>query len=172
MDTLILYDSPFGNTARVARAMAAELEARGPVRLASVADPAALDLTDVGLLVVGGPTHLHGMSPAMRQFLDGLPRDRLRGMAVATFDTRYRMPWLLSGSAARGIQRALARRGGRSIAPPASFFIVRDIPPPGQKRRHDREHLESGELERAAVWASRLSPTLTPATRSASQHHA
>jgi hypothetical protein len=31
--------------------------------------------------------------------------------------------------------------------------MQRDVPPEGQKRRHELEHLESGEVERAAKWA-------------------
>jgi hypothetical protein len=108
------------------------------------------------LLLVGGPTQRHGMSPTLRGFLDALPRDGLRNTRVATFDTRYRMAPLLSGSAAKEVAGRLRRSGFRLVAAPESFFIERDRPPNGEKRRHGSEQLEPGELERARAWGRRL----------------
>jgi hypothetical protein len=60
----------------------------------------------------------------------------------------------LSGSAASDIARHLRKLGGSLQASPESFFMERDVPPRGEKRRHDLERLESGEIERAAKWAA------------------
>ena len=96
------------------------------------------------------------VSPALRGYLDALPRDGLRNTRVATFDTRYRMAPLLSGSAAKDAAGRLRRSGMRLVAAPESFFIERDRPPEGEKRRHGSEQLEPGELERARAWGRRL----------------
>ena len=61
---------------------------------------------------------------------------------------------LLSGSAAARIESRLKRAGARLVVPPESFFMERDVPPQGEKRRHEMERLEPGEEERAAEWAA------------------
>ena len=99
----------------------------------------------------------------MRDFLIGLPEGRLEGMQALAFDTRYRMMKLMAGSAAEGIGKALRKQSARLLAPPESFFIGRDVPPHGEKHRHDLERLEPGEEERAATWAREVIASLSDA---------
>lgn len=151
MNALVVYESRFGNTERIAQAIGAALDTGAPPTVASyeaVAEvPAGLDL-----VVVGAPTHAHGVPAEFKTFLDKLPDDALDGVAVATFDTRYRKPALLTGSAARGIAKRLGRKGARLVAPPESFFI-----------EHSEGPLEQGEVERAAAWAHGLAETVAHA---------
>jgi len=156
MDVLIIYDTVHGNTEQLARAMARALEQGAEVRLARVEEMARLDPDGADLVIVGGPTHKHGMSVRINDAFKASGRGALQGKKAGAFDTRYRMPAWLSGSAARGIASNLSKLGARLIAPPESFFIERDLPPEGTKRRHELERLESGELERAAKWAASL----------------
>ncbi len=149
MNALVLYDTQFGNTERIARIIAAQL---GTPRLVAAAHLDVLDPFDCDLLVVGGPTQLHGVSPALASLVESMPAKSLQGLPAIAFDTRYRMSRLLSGSAAEWLAHHLRRRGARLLVPPESFFIQRDAPPNGAKRRHDLEHLEPGEEERAAEW--------------------
>ena len=93
-------------------------------------------------MIVGGPTQRHRLSPAIRAFLDRLPRRTLHGLSAAAFDTRYHMAACKSGSAAHEIESRLKRTGASLIVPPESFFIAEREGP-----------LEEGELERAARWA-------------------
>jgi flavodoxin len=148
MNALVVYDSTFGNTERIARAIGAALAGPRPVDVRAIAEvgplPAGLDL-----LVVGGPTQGHGVGPALKTFLDELPAGAVRGVAVASFDTRFRWPRWLSGSAASGIAARLQRQGGRLVAEPESFFVT-----------HKDGPLAAGELERAATWADRVAATL------------
>jgi flavodoxin len=146
MGSLVVYESRYGNTAEVARAIAAALEADGPVRLVEAADQAAFDLAGVDLLVVGGPTEGHGVSQTLRARLDHVPPDALAGVAAAAFDTRLNWPAFLSGSAAKGLARSLDRLGARLVAPPESFLVTGGKP----------SRLVAGEAERARAWASRL----------------
>lgn len=166
MHALIVYDSVYGNTEWIAQAIAEGLKDRYSVRQVRVTEVDTGDLKGADLLVVGGPTHRHRASPAMKDFLELLPRRSLRGMAAVAFDTRYRMAPFFSGSAALEIVRQL-RRAGASIADePQSFFMEPDAATDG-RRRHDRELLASGELERARTWASILvtpSDAKTPIT--------
>jgi len=145
MNMLIIYDSTFGNTAQLARAMADRLGEHGTVRIA-LADEASLsEMKEIDLLIVGGPTQRHGLSPAMRDLLERLPRRTLRGAGAAAFDTRYHMAAWKSGSAAHRIASRLKRTGASLLVEPESFFVVEREGP-----------LEEGELERAARWAEEV----------------
>jgi flavodoxin len=154
--TLIVYDSVFGNTKRIAEAIAEGAGNGGDVTVVSAAEAAAVVAAKPDLLLVGGPTQRHGVSPNLAAFLDRLPRRSLPKVRAATFDTRYRMSAFLTGSAAKRATGSLRRAGCALIAPPESFFVERDIPPKGEKRRHEGESLEAGELERAREWGRRL----------------
>jgi flavodoxin len=156
MNALLVFDSAHGNTEQMARAVADGLKPVFSVRLAK-ADPAVgLAAEGLDLILVGGPTHRHRMSRRLRDWFDSIPRKSLRGIRVAAFDTRYRMPAWISGSAAGDLARRLHKLGGRLVSPPQSFFVERDVPPEGSKRRHELEHLEPGELDRAAAWAAEV----------------
>jgi flavodoxin len=147
MQTVVIYDSKFGNTEKIAEAIARGVGTLSGVRVLSTAqaggangDPA--DTAD--LLVLGGPTHNHGPSAALRAFLSGLPAS-LRGIPAACFDTRYRGPVLLMGSAAAGAAKALAVTGSELVASPESFYMTRRGP-------LEQQQLEPGEIERAEQW--------------------
>ena len=161
MRSLVVYESWFGNTKQVAEQIAAVLAREGEVDLVSVEEPAP-PVEDVDLLVVGAPTHVHGLSGkrsreaaldqggsgmpgiGVRGWIEALPNGA-RGPRAAAFDTRADRPVLLVGSAARGIARRLRQHGYVLAAEPESFF-VEGTPGP----------LEEGEIERAAEWAKAL----------------
>lgn len=168
MRALVVVESMWGNTRAVAEAVARGLGADSTVIDVSQA-PSTLP-TDVGLLVVGGPTHAFSMSrtatrhdavergargggegKGIREWLDQLPSPD--GIDVATFDTRVAKVRRLPGSAAKAASR-LARRHhiGRVIA--SESFYVDDMSGP----------LLDGELDRAHAWGTRLA-SLTSATR-------
>src|SRR5262249_43285058 len=87
--------------------------------------------TQVDVWVIGGPTHSHGISKPLDAFLTHLQRTNLTGVAAATFDTRYRYPRLLSGSAAHSTARKLRNAGCRMVAEPESFFVQEGPKPAG-----------------------------------------
>lgn len=141
MNALVVYDSQFGNTEQIARAIGEELAKLGTVEVLHIdavgSVPAGLDL-----LVVGGPTQGHGVDQDEKAFLDRLPAESVRDIPFAAFDTRLRWPELLSGSAAKGIAKRLQQKGARLVIEPESFFVEGKDGPLGE-----------GELERAANWA-------------------
>jgi len=145
MNSIVIYGSRSGNTQRVATAIAESLKAHGPVQLVAVEDAPPAIRESVDLLVVGGPTEAHAMTPPVAHFLNGLQPGALRFTRVAAFDTRLRWPRWLSGSAAVGIVRDLRAAGGTQAAPPESFFVAGTSP-----------ELEPGELERALAWGGSL----------------
>jgi flavodoxin len=145
MNTLIIYDSAFGNTAQIAQAITDRLGEHATVRTTIASEAGLAELKEIDLLIVGGPTQRHGVSPAMRTLLESFPRRSLRGVSAAAFDTRYHMASWKSGSAAHRIASRLKRAGASLVVPSESFFVaLREGP------------LEEGELVRAAQWAERL----------------
>ena len=154
MNVFVVYESMFGNTAEVARAIARGAHA---ARCAEVHDIAAPDVEDADLLIVGGPTHAFSMSRpstrhgaveqgadtsvedlGLREWLEGLPA-RL-DTPVATFDTRVAKVRHLPGSAAKAAAKALRHHHTRVLD--HESFYVDDTSGP----------LLPGELHRAEDW--------------------
>ena len=65
MRALVVYESMFGNTHVVASKIADGLGGTYQVTLVPVAEATPDLLASADLLVVGGPTHMHGLSTAM-----------------------------------------------------------------------------------------------------------
>lgn len=145
MNALIVYDSQYGNTERVALSIADTLRTYGQVRAVRVSEAQAIALQGVDLLIVGSPTQGWKATPATQSFLKRLTPAQLRGVAFATFDTRYHKPRWLTGSAAETIAKTVRSMHISLAVPPESFFVSGQEGP-----------LETGELERAATWARML----------------
>lgn len=161
MKALIIYDTLYGNTKQIAEAIADGLREQYDVQTIAASDtPPSPDELD--LVLLGGPTHRHGLSDGMRDLLDRWPDRSLNHLPVATFDTRYRGPAWLTGSAAKRIGQMLRRKHGDLVVPPESFFVAQDQPSDGKKRNHEIEQLEPGEAERARDWGARIA-ALVPA---------
>ena len=168
MDVLVVYESMYGNTHAIADAIADGARGRGAnvtVQPVSEASPVA---QDADLLVVGGPTHMHGLTsqlsrrmaadaakedqhpldpsategPGLRAWLHSL--GSRKGGRAAAFDTRGDAASALTGSAARGIARRL-RHHGYEIADRQSFLVDDSEGP-----------LADGELERAKAWGAEI----------------
>jgi flavodoxin len=145
MHALVVYDSQFGNTERIAAAIADTLRTTGDVRLAHVEPERPLDLEGIDLLVLGCPTQGWRPTVAMHALLASLTPQQLHGRAVACFDTRFQKPHWITGSAARRMAASLRHMDITLLAPPESFFVEGTEGP-----------LLTGELARAAVWARTL----------------
>jgi hypothetical protein len=160
MRALVVYESMFGNTEAIARAVAEGLGTAVDVTVADVHTMPAVGHAD--LLVVGAPTHAFSLSrprtradaakqatvPAravevgLREYLGHVPR--LTGTGAAAFDTKIAKP-SLPGSAARKAHRLLRSLGCRMLAPAESFRVVGTTGP-----------LSDGERERARRWGAEL----------------
>jgi hypothetical protein len=161
MRVLIVHESFFGNTGKLAEAMGAALQRGGhDVSVVHAADVATEAIAAAELLMVGAPTHAHnlprpstrggavqqGAAPdlasrrGVRELLDALREGQ--GTPAAAFDTRVHMPRWLSGAASRPIAAALRRRGYWVIGA-ESFFVD-----------GTRGPLRKGELERGQAWVA------------------
>ena len=142
MKTLVVYDSQYGNTARVAEAIGAAVAGESRVLRIGEAKPSELGSFD--LVIVGAPTQGGRATDAMRAFLDRVPA--LDGAKVAVFDTRLRARWVkVFGFAAGKIAEKMKSLGATLVAEPEGFVVE------GKKGP-----LAGGELERAGAWAKSL----------------
>jgi hypothetical protein len=181
MNTLVVYESMYGNTHAIATAIAEGIRPSGHVRVIPVGDATAELVASADLVVVGGPTHARGMSTAgsrksavtdaakpddrsqvtldpaatgsgVREWLETLGLQAGSGKRAAAFDTRAQGPALLTGRASSGIARGLRDMGFQLVAEPESFLV--DM--------HQR--LVAGEEERATKWGASLAADLVPAS--------
>jgi Flavodoxin domain len=168
MRALVVYESMFGNTRVVASNVADGLRAAYEVTLVPVAGATADLLASADLLVVGGPTHMHGMSSSMTRRMaaqaaakpgsgltldpdatgpgvhDLLKRLGWRPALAAAFDTRIEGVPTFTGQASRRVARLLKRHGCRIIAAPESFLVTQE------------STLAGGEAARARRWGEAL----------------
>ena len=169
LSALVIVESMFGGTMSVAEAIVRGMAEHGSASLVSVTKVES-DVHGHDLVVVGGPTHSHGMSTALsrerarilslesadrlqldedsagigvREWLERVPSGRLPGL-YAAFDTRVRGMRILTGAASEQIDEALRERGSDAVVPPMSFLVAPD------------HMLIDGELDRARQWGELL----------------
>jgi flavodoxin len=157
MEALVIYDSFFGNTERIAQSIGNALGWPEDVGILLVGDVKPEQLAGLKLLIVGSPTRAFRPSPAIKKFLKSIPKNGLKGVKVAAFDTRItdeeidsavfilRVMVNIFGYAAKPIADRLVKKGGQLIAPPEGFFVQGMEGP-----------LKEGELERASDWAKQI----------------
>ena len=180
MRALVVYESMFGNTHVVASKIADGLGGTYQVTLVPVAEATPDLLASADLLVVGGPTHMHGMSSTSSRRMaakaaakqdselsldpdaagpgvhDLLKRLGAGPAQAAAFDTRINGVPAFTGRASRGISRLLKRHGCRLLAAPESFLVT------------SQSTLVEGEAARARRWGAALGAIATDASLSAS----
>jgi flavodoxin len=180
MKAVVVYESMYGNTHRVANAIAEGLRRHGEAVVVPVGVAHASVIRGADLVVVGGPTHAHGMSrvatrkgavaaaekpdskvlldadsggPGLREWFASPGKNFTN---AASFDTRFNYSVALTGRASKGIARKLRRHGATLIARPQSFFVTKD------------NHLEPDQETRAREWGDELARSLKENVRVAS----
>jgi hypothetical protein len=174
MRAVVVYESMYGNTHQVADAIGAGLGAAFDVSVVPVSQASPAVLADAALVVVGGPTHMHGMSRAttrkwaveaankpvsglkvepgalglgLREWLGSLGRCPVK---AAAFDTRLHGPAAMTGRASRGVTRLLRAHGFDVVAEPESFLVTK------------QDRLQPEETTRACEWGTRLAARIAP----------
>lgn len=145
MNTLIVYDSQFGNTEQIADRIGDSLRAFGVARVVRVELAQLPEIRGADLLILGCPTQGWRPTPAMQSFLEHVSSDSLPAPSVACFDTRFRMPRWLTGSAAQVMAKKIREQRVSLLVPPESFFVKGKQGP-----------LRGGEPDRAAAWARQV----------------
>ena len=172
MKALVLYETMYGNTRKVAEAIAHGLDGAVAAAAVEVGDAKEEQVAECGLLVVGGPTHVHGMSrPSTRRSAVGVAsatgefdagsrtnmgvrewlsavQAAVPGQLAAAFDTRNHGPGLITGKASKGISEGLRKAGFSLLAKPESFEVG-----PGPS-------VAPEEIDRATRWGRELARLL------------
>jgi flavodoxin len=147
MKTMVVYDSLYGNTKTIAQTVGDALP--GEVEVLHVGKAPVSGFEAYELLVVGAPTHGARPSPDAKKYLDQIPAFALKGMKVASFDTRMTNRLItLFGVAAPKIAKELKAKGGTLVGSPEGFYVTGGEGP-----------LKEGEVEHAAAWAKGLAAT-------------
>ncbi len=168
MKAIVVYESLWGNTAAIARAIAEGL-GQG-TRALSTAEATGEAMAEVDLIVAGAPVHALSLPteasresartgglgpdkappdlshPPMRTWLQRMARGGGRG---AAFDTRVQA-WYGRGAAPL-ILRGLERAGYRKIAKARGFYVGGGRVVPSADGI-----LRSGEIQRAREWGAEL----------------
>jgi len=152
MKTLIVYFSKFGNTRRLAEAIAEVTKQAGETHAISIDQLAASSFEGVDLVVMGSPTHGFTVPQEVRSVLGSLPQGILAGKSVAAFDTTVK-PWPLRlMRASPKLLRQLHGLGGKPVAPPQTFYVqTRNLQKTGEI-----DLLLEGEIDRARQWAGKI----------------
>lgn len=155
MKILIVYDSFFGNTQKIAEAIAEGFHMKQNIIMAKAADFTGVDVSGYGLLISGSPTRGFRPSPDTMAFLKSIKPHSLEGMKVAAFDTRIELETIKTGVfrfmvdkggyAAKGIIKELEKKGGIPVADPKGFFVTGTEGP-----------LKENEAIRASEWARQI----------------
>lgn len=171
MQAIVVYESLYGNTRKIADAIVEGLQTSVEARAVRVGDARPALIADISLVVVGGPTHAWGLSRRRTRQIaadDVAKRDGTveraavemgvrewlmdiegKGHRSAAFDTRLDRPHFLTGSAVRGIERGLLAADFTIFSRPRSFRVTGSAGP-----------LAEGELERARQWGQEMGRAL------------
>jgi hypothetical protein len=173
----VVYESMFGNTRRIAEAIAEGLLREHEVVVFEVSDAPDVVPDEVALLVVGGPTHGFQLSSprsreqakaqaggsviserrGLREWIEVV---ELRGRpSLVCFDTKVGKPRWFWGSAAKRARRLLEHKGALVLRPPEHFYVH-------IKAARPSELLYEGELDRAKAWGESLGPSVAAAQAS------
>ena len=155
MKSLIVFDSVFGNTERVARHLGTILAETGELTVVKIPDYSPDMLPGTELLLLGSPTRAFKPTPAMTALIRSFPASTLKGLKIGVFDTRITLEDIpvkfirffqkRSGGAAGVMARLFARKGITLVSEPEGFCVLESEGP-----------LKDGELDRAAAWAGAL----------------
>jgi hypothetical protein len=169
MHAVVVYESFWGNTKAVARAIA---EGIGPSATVMTTDEATPEVVSSADLVVAGapvlgfrlptdqvreglmreygaPTPADTSHRSMRSWLEALPPGRA---LVTAFETRFRFS---PGGSIGAITSGMERAGYRQIAKGRKFLVTGKYGP-----------LKEGELERARLWGAELATAAQDGTPS------
>jgi Flavodoxin len=177
MKAVVVFESMYGNTHVVADHIADGLRTQFETVVVPVGEATEELVTDAALLVVGGPTHVHGMTssmsrksaieaatkdddleldpdaegPGLRDWFHRRSRSTGRHGVGAAFDTRLKASPLVTGRASKGIAKRLHQHGYELVVEPESFLV------------DDQNHLIDGEAERACSWGESVASSLAAA---------
>ncbi len=144
MKALIIYDTQYGNTEKIAKAIGAGFE--GDIKVMKVGDVKPDDIAWSRIVIIGSPTQGGRQTAAIKNFVENLPSDTFTGKRLAAFDTRMKSFWVkMFGWASDKIEASLKGKGGNITAQPQGFFV-----------KSAKGPILEGEEARATTWAKAI----------------
>ncbi|MFX1451968.1 MAG: flavodoxin domain-containing protein [Promethearchaeota archaeon] len=120
---LIVYDSIYGNTKKVAMSLSRGLEAGGiNVDCYFIQDFDLTLISNYDVIGIGGPTHFHGISKGIKSFLKKIIHNNLEKMLGFAFETKT--DFKLAGSSAKRIIKYLKIMKMKIICPPITGIVL------------------------------------------------
>jgi len=137
LNVLVIFDSKYGNTEIIARAVGEAID----VDVLQVCQASPADLEGNGLVIIGSPSHGGSYKQEIKELIEEPPD--LKGVNTAAFDTRTKRSFFKY--AAPRLARRLQAKGAKLVVEPEGFIVL------GMKDPH-----KEGEIERAASWARKI----------------
>ena len=145
MKAMIVYDSKWGNTENIAKAISIGLGSG--TKAVRVGSPSSNEYDKVDLLVVGSPILGGRPSEAIQRYINEIPQTISKRLKAATFDTRLASKFVkIFGFAAVRMAGQLKEKGFTLCLQPEGFIVNSRSGP-----------LADGEIERATQWGKELS---------------
>jgi flavodoxin len=141
MKVLIVYDSVYGNTEKIALSIEKELKSSCNIRSRRAMDIDLSELEKIDLLIIGSPTQWNKPIKSIRYFLDRIPKEKIAGLSIMIFDTRLPSKSIgILGHASEKMARAIEKKGARVLS--TNGFLV----------SAGGMAIESTEINRAVEW--------------------
>jgi flavodoxin len=154
MKILIIYDSIYGNTEKIAKDVAKTVLKGNKVKTIKVTEFKPGDFKSINWLIIGTPTQGGQASPKIQEFVKNIKDSSLKNVDVSVFDTgipKEGQKWFLRtviqiiGYASPKVARSLQSKGAKLVGEPEIFMV------------NDREGpLLNGELKRARDWIKKI----------------
>jgi flavodoxin len=144
MKTLVVYDSMYGFTEKIAKAIGSGIA--GEIKVVRFSDVKAGEVAGCDLLVVGSPTQGGRALKSIQEWVESLLETDIKNKKTAVFDTRIPAKWVkLFGYASGKIGDSLKKKGANLIVQPEGFLV-----------KGAKGPLSDGEEERAGEWGKKL----------------
>jgi len=149
MKSLVVYDSLYGNTQKIAQSIAKVISAK----CLNTKEVVLSELKDINLLIIGSPTHGGQPTPKLQEFIKSIPDNSLKNIKALTFDTGiphedknfiFKNFIKMLGYAAKRTAKLLEDKGANIISSNTFFVLGKEGP------------IKDGELERAQKWVKGL----------------
>lgn len=149
MKSLVIYDSMYGNTQKIAQSIANLIT----TKCLNVKDVTLSDINNVDLLIIGSPTHGGQPTPKLQEFIKSIPDDELKNTKALTFDTGiphedknfiFKNFIKMLGYASKRLAKLLEKKGANIIGTETFFVNGKEGP------------IKDGELKRAEKWVKEM----------------
>jgi len=157
MKVVIIYDSLFGNTKKIAESIKSGFGDEFDTKIIHAKEAKSTDVENIDLLIIGSPTHAGSFTKAIKKFISSLSNSALENIKVCTFDTSIpsegqgafgKFIIKVFKNASPRLMKALVNKGGQEVS--KEIFWVLDSEGP----------LMDGESVRAEKWTEEICETV------------